>query len=59
MTTSAPLFRHPRLIAAMMIAVLAVLVGGALYVRPLSGDLQAAHAQSKPAVAPAVLDVSG
>jgi non-ribosomal peptide synthetase component E (peptide arylation enzyme) len=47
MTASEPLFRHPRLIAATMIAVLALLVGGALCVRPLSGDLQAAHAQSK------------
>jgi len=53
MTPSRPLFRHPRLIAATMIAALTVLVGGALYVRPLSGELQAAH--SRAAVAPAAL----
>ena len=52
-----PLFRHPRIIATAMIALLAVLVGGALYVRPLSGDPPAAQAQSKAAVAPAVLGV--
>jgi hypothetical protein len=33
-----PLFRHPRLIAVAMLAVLAVAVGSALYVRPLSGN---------------------
>jgi hypothetical protein len=33
-----PLFRHPRLMAAVMLVVLAVVTGSALYVRPLSGQ---------------------
>jgi hypothetical protein len=36
---SAPLFKHPRLIAAAMLVVLAAVSGAALYVRPLSGEL--------------------
>jgi len=56
---SQPLFKHPWLIAAAMFTALAVATGGALYVRPLSGDMQAAHAQSKAALASAVLGIAG
>ena len=35
----APLFKHPRLIAAALLAVLAIVNAVALYVRPLSGEL--------------------
>jgi hypothetical protein len=56
---SQPLFKHPWLIAAAMFTALALATGGALYVRPLSGDMQAAHAQSAAAVASAVLAVPG
>jgi hypothetical protein len=42
-----------------MFTALALATGGALYVRPLSGDMQAAHAQSTAAVASAVLAVPG
>jgi hypothetical protein len=57
--SSQPLFKHPWLIAAVMLSVLAIATGGALYVRPLSGDMQAAQAASKAAAAPAVLGVFG
>ena len=56
---SQPLFKHPWLIAAAMFTVLALATGGALYVRPLSGDMQAAHAPSKAALASAVLGIAG
>jgi hypothetical protein len=45
MNEDRPLFAHPRLIAAGLIAVLALATGGALYVRPLSGETQAARMQ--------------
>jgi hypothetical protein len=37
-----PLFKHKRLIAVAMLGILAALSAGALYVRPLSGDLATA-----------------
>jgi uncharacterized UPF0146 family protein len=52
---SEPLFRHPRLIAAAMLTALAVAVGGALYVRPLSGD--APQAQNKSSAVALILGV--
>jgi hypothetical protein len=55
-----PLFPHRGLIAAAMLAVLAVVTGAALYVRPLSSDAQLAHAQGKAATTvSAVLGVRG
>jgi hypothetical protein len=45
MPGDAPLFRHPRLIAAGLIAALAVATGGALYVRPLSGEMRTARSE--------------
>jgi len=54
-----PLFPHRRLIAAVMVGVLAVVAGAALYVRPLSSDAQPARAQGKAATVSAVLGVRG
>jgi hypothetical protein len=59
MTDARPLFLHPRLIAAAMLLVLGVLTGAALYVRPLSGEPQASHAQGKAETVSAVLGVRG
>jgi len=53
-----PLFPHRRLIAAVMVGVLAVVTGAALYVRPLS-EAQPAHAQGNAATVSAVLGVRG
>ena len=56
---SQPLFKHPWLISTAMFTVLALATGGALYVRPLSGDMPAAQAHSNAALPPAWLGVRG
>ena len=56
---SQPLFKHPWLIATAMFTVLALATGGALYVRPLSGDMPAAQAHGNAALPAALLGVRG
>jgi len=45
-----PLFKHPRLMAAALLAVLAFVNGAALYVRPLSGGATVAKHTASPEV---------
>jgi hypothetical protein len=59
MADSRPLFAHSRLIAAALVGFLTVVTSAALYMRPLSGDLQPARAHGNAAITSAVLGVKG
>jgi len=59
MADSRPLFPHRRLIAAALVAFLTVVTSGALYMRPLSGDMPAAQVRGNAAIISAVLGVRG
>ena len=54
-----PLFAHPRLIAAALLIALSAVTGAALYVRPLSSDVQLARGQAGAAPISAILAVRG
>jgi hypothetical protein len=47
-TDARPLFKHPRLLGAAMLVVLALVTGAALYVRPLSAETSQAQSAAMP-----------
>jgi hypothetical protein len=59
MADSRPLFPHRGLIAAALVGFLTVVTSAALYMRPLSGDMQPARAHGNAASISAVLGVRG